>query len=242
MVTNRRALTVGVAMAAVVITALGVGIGTADASTRGSWWGAKPHKTSAAPVIVAPKPSASSATPKPTVPAATTSATPAATKTTTTPAATKTATPGRRHHLRAPARQRHLRLPDRRRLHPARRRHRRQPRPRAPARPPGSTTSATSTRSRPSPDAESWWKTNHPDLLLRDAKRRPGHRRGLGRDPAGLLAPPAKRTGADHDRRRLDRRLRRQGLPGGRAGQPRLLHPLAGPADRGAGDRVRRPR
>ncbi|GAA2706703.1 endo alpha-1,4 polygalactosaminidase [Actinoplanes palleronii] len=170
MVSNRKALKVGVAMAAVVITALGVGIGTADASTRGSWWGAKPHKTSAAPVIVAPKPSASSATPKPTVPAATksaTSATPAAT-TTTTPAATKTATPPASATFAPPPANATFDYQIGGAYTP----------------PSGVTVVSRDRESTPAPGVyticyvnafqaqpgdESWWKTNHPDLLLRDA-------------------------------------------------------------------------
>ncbi|WP_306214814.1 endo alpha-1,4 polygalactosaminidase [Actinoplanes sp. RD1] len=63
MAANRRKLTMGVAMAAVVAVALGAGIGAADAGTRSSWWSAKPAaKPTTKP---AAKPSAS-ATPVPT--------------------------------------------------------------------------------------------------------------------------------------------------------------------------------
>ncbi|KUL22743.1 endo alpha-1,4 polygalactosaminidase [Actinoplanes awajinensis] len=167
MVTNRRALKLGVAMAAVVITALGVGIGTADASTRGSWWAAKPHQTSPTPAIVAPKPSAS-ATSKPvkttkpvttTAPAATTTTTPPVT-TTTAPAATPTFAPPPANAtfdyqiggaytppsgVTVVSRDREA----------------------TPA--PGVYTICYVNAFQAQPGAESWWKTNHPDLLLHDA-------------------------------------------------------------------------
>ncbi|SDT80912.1 endo alpha-1,4 polygalactosaminidase [Actinoplanes derwentensis] len=172
MAVNRKRLKVGAGMAAVVVVALGVGIGTADAGTRRSWWGAKPVKATPT-VSVTPSKSVTSS-PSVTPSAAVTpskSTTPSATRTSTTPApaaSTTTAAPVTTSAGWNP--------------------------PPANAgfdyqiggayTPPSGVTVVSRDREatpaagvynicyvnafQAQPGAESWWKSNHPDLLLKD--------------------------------------------------------------------------
>lgn len=162
MAANRR-LKVGVAMTAVVIGAVGIGIGTASAGTRGPWHSAKPTKSTSAKPTASAKPSASAAA------SAKPSATPSKTApTTASPSASVSATTGTNAGSWTP--------------------------PPANAKfdyqiggaytpPAGVTVVSRDSEATPAagiynicyvnafqaqPGAESWWKTNHPDLLLKD--------------------------------------------------------------------------
>jgi hypothetical protein len=161
MAARRRRLKVGLTMSAVVIVALGVGIGTADAGTHAPWH-PKPHRsnpTTAAPTKTAP----TKASPTVTSPAPrATTAKPSATAT----SAPATATADPRAWTPPPANAKFdYQIGG------------------AYTPPSGVTVVSRDSEAAPAagiysicyinafqtqPGAESWWKTNHPDLLLRD--------------------------------------------------------------------------
>jgi hypothetical protein len=178
---KRSRTTVGLAVLAVAVVTVGVGIGTAQAGTRGSWPGLKHHQPKAKPTAIAttttkaPAPSrTTTASPTATHPAPTTStSSPVKTTTaavTTSPAPAKTTT--------APTKSTSTWAPP-----PANAAFDYQI---GSAYPPPAGVSVVSRDSTASPaaglynicyinafqaqpDAESWWKTNHPELLLHDA-------------------------------------------------------------------------
>ncbi|HWS38632.1 MAG TPA: endo alpha-1,4 polygalactosaminidase [Actinoplanes sp.] len=176
MAVDRKRIKVGAVMAGVVVVALGAGIGTADAGTRRSWWGAvKPAKTTSAPAAsaapgISPSVKVSlgaSATPTASrtasaSPAVSASGSPAASRTSATPKATATtagwapppAGAGVDYQLGG-----------------------------AYTLPKGVTVVSRDREAKPAagaynvcyvnafqaqPGDEAWWRKNHPDLLLRD--------------------------------------------------------------------------
>ncbi|MEV0900689.1 endo alpha-1,4 polygalactosaminidase [Actinoplanes sp. NPDC049802] len=173
MAANRRKLKLGIALTAVVIVAVGVGIGTANAGTRGPWHSSKPARTAprtaptkalptkASPAVSSAAPSATSSRTASTAPSAPASP---VTSASASASATSSAAPGRWTPPPANATFDYqiggAYTP-----------------------PSGTTVVSRDSEATPAagiydicylnafqaqPGAESWWKTNHPDLLLHD--------------------------------------------------------------------------
>jgi hypothetical protein len=171
MASKRKRVIVGASLAATVVVALGVGIGSADASTRRPWWDRwKDKPVATAPTKPAsPSPSATATTTKPATPSASPTATATATKTATaTPTATKTTT--------APATGAAYAAPPENATFDYQLGGAYTP-------PSGVTVVSRDYTASPAaglynicyvnafqtqPDAQSWWEKNHPELLLRD--------------------------------------------------------------------------
>ena len=174
---KRSRTTIGLAVVAVTAIAIGVGIGTADADTRRSWTGGhhQPKPKPTAKATKAPSPTRTSSAPKPTTarPSATSApvrATSAPVKVTTAPTSSATATkqPTAKAWTPPPANASFDYQIGQ------------------PYTPPTGVTVVSRDRTaspasgiynicyvnafQAQPDADSWWKTNHPDLLLHDAK------------------------------------------------------------------------
>jgi hypothetical protein len=172
MASNRKRITIGVGVAAAVVITLGVGIGTANAATRRPWWDRWNHKPPVASASATPSQSAS-ARPSASAPA---SAAPSATVgTTPSPAAPATSAP-------APSVSPSATKPGTFAAPPANATFDYQIGG-AYTPPSGVGVVSRDYTATPAaglynicyvnafqtqPDAESWWKTNHADLLLKD--------------------------------------------------------------------------
>ncbi|MFB9450622.1 endo alpha-1,4 polygalactosaminidase [Dactylosporangium vinaceum] len=160
---KRSRIMLGLAVTAAVAIAVGAGIGTADASTRGHWWGGGKPK---------PKPTASASVKPPTSPSPSASTKPSATSTasastSTSPAPTSTSTTGGTvapppanasfdYQIGGPY------------TPPAGVKVVSRDHDAGPAA--GLYNICYVNAFQAQTDANSWWKTNHPDLLLHDAK------------------------------------------------------------------------
>ncbi|MFI1990879.1 endo alpha-1,4 polygalactosaminidase [Actinoplanes sp. NPDC020271] len=171
MAIDRRKLKLGFAMTAVVVVAAGIGIGTANAGTRGPWHSAKPTRSAPTKAATSTKASPTTASPTTASPTAAspaaTSARPSSAPASATPAATATATAKPGTWTPPPANATFdYQIGG------------------AYTPPTGTTVVSRDSEAAPAagiynicyvnafqaqPGAESWWKTNHPDLLLHDA-------------------------------------------------------------------------